>query len=307
MTTTQGPVAAEVSAARTAGAETGRRTPNQTRQKPGSRFGLYLVLTAVAVPFCLPLYWFLIGVFKTPAALVHIPPIWFQAHWVLSNFHDLFSVQAGNLLRYTENTLYISCFTVAATLLASSLAAFGFSQYEFWGRDALFWTVIILLILPPWATIVPQYQLFSWLHWIGGFQPLTIPYLFGDPFSVFLIRQYMRSIPKDYVEAARIDGASDLRIWWSIMMPMVRPVLWVAGVFAFINSYNSFFAPLIYLTNSKNYTLALGVYQFVEEHGQPDIAEIVAYTMLVVLPLIILFVFAQRYIIRGVRLGSGIR
>ena len=287
---------------------TGHPRPPRGGWRSGTGRGvIYVVLGAISIPFCFPLYWLLIGVFKNPSAMQHIPPIWFQAHWVLSNFRHLFATQGGNLLRYTANTLYISLFTVAATLLASSLAAFGFSQYDFRGRDTLFWTVIILLILPPWATIVPQYQLFSWLHWIGGSKPLTLPYLFGDPFTVFLLRQYMRSIPREYSESARVDGASEFRIWWSIMMPMVRPALWVAGVFAFITSYNNFFAPLIYLTKPSSYTLALGAYQFVQLHGTPDIAEIVAYTALVVLPLIVLFAFAQRRIIAGVRLGSGLR
>ncbi|MHB8294613.1 MAG: carbohydrate ABC transporter permease [Acidimicrobiales bacterium] len=254
------------------------------------------------MPFLAPIYWLVTGVFKPAAELVHVPPVWVPHPWVLTNLVQLFSTQGGNLLRYAENTFYISGFTVVATLASSSLAAYGFSQFEFKGRDALFWTVILTLILPSWATIVPQYQLFSWLHWIGSLKPLTLPYLAGDPFTVFLLRQYMRTVPSDYMEAARIDGAGEFRIFWRIMLPMVKPALVVAGVFAFINAYNNFFAPLVYLTTQSSYTLALGAYQFVEVHGSPDMAAIVAYTALVVAPLLIVFLVAQRQIIRGVRL-----
>jgi multiple sugar transport system permease protein len=266
----------------------------------------YLLMTIVALPFLLPVYWFVIGLFKPPAELVHVPPLWFPEHWVLSNFRGLFATQGSSLVTYSENTLYISGFTVVATLVSSALAAYGFSQYRFRGRDALFWTVILTLILPSWATIIPQFQLFTWLHWVGTLNPLTIPNLTGDPFTIFLMRQYMLTIPHDYAEAARVDGAGELRIFWNVMVPMIRPVLAVAAVFAFIYSYNNFFGPLVYLTNPSNYTLSLGAYQFVEVHGTPDIAEIVAYTALVVAPLVLVFVLAQRQIIRGVRL-TGMR
>lgn len=266
----------------------------------------YLALALITLPFLAPIYWLVTGVFKPTSELVHVPPVWVPHPWVLSNLGQLFATQGGNLLRYAGNTLYICVFTVVATLVASSLAAYGFSQFEFKGRDALFWTVILTLILPAWATIVPQYQLFSWLHWVGSLKPLTMPYLAGDPFSVFLLRQYMLTVPSDYFEAARIDGAGELRIFYQIMVPMVKPALVVAGVFAFINSYNSFFSPLVYLTKPKDYTLALGAYQFVEVHGSPDMAGIVAYTALVVAPLVILFLVAQRQIIRGVQL-TGLR
>jgi multiple sugar transport system permease protein len=266
----------------------------------------YLLLILVTLPFLLPIYWFFIGLFKPPAEQVHTPPLWLPQHWTLSNFRGLFSTQGSNLLTYAENTLIICATTVVFSLVSSGLAAYGFSQYHFRGRDALFWTVILTLILPSWATIIPQFQLFTWLHWVGTLNPLIIPNLFGDPFTIFLMRQYMLTIPADYAEAARVDGAGELRIFWSIMVPMIRPVIAVAAVFAFIYSYNNFFAPLVYLTNPSNYTLALGAYQFVQVHGTPDIAEIVAYTAIVVLPLIVVFAFAQRQIIRGVRI-TGMR
>lgn len=284
-----------------------RPSSTATGRSKWARYGPgYLLVGLVTLPFLLPIYWFVIGLFKPPAEQVHIPPLWLPQHWSLTNFRGLFSTQGSNLLTYAGNTLYISVFTVVAALASSALAAYGFSQYRFRGRDALFWTVILTLILPSWATIIPQFQLFTWLHWVGGLNPLTIPNLFGDPFTIFLMRQYMLTIPADYAEAARVDGAGELRIFWSIMVPMIKPVIAVAAVFAFIYSYNNFFAPLVYLTKPSSYTLALGAYQFVQVHGTPDIAEIIAYTGIVVLPLIVVFAVAQRQIIRGVRI-TGMR
>jgi multiple sugar transport system permease protein len=265
------------------------------------------MIALALAPFLLPLYWLLIGVFKTPADLVHTPPFWFPPSWTFSNVEQLFTNSGSAILLYARNSLEIAVFTVVATVVASSLAAYGFSQFEFRGRDALFWIVIITLIVPSWATIVPQYQLFSWLHWVGTLRPLMFPYVTGDPFSIFLLRQYMLTVPRSLKEAAECDGASELRIWWSIVMPMAKPAVAVAGVFAFINSYNAFFGPLIYLTNPGDYTLPLGVYEFIGLHGSLDVAQIVPYTVIVVLPLIVVFAVAQRQIIKGVRLGGAFR
>jgi multiple sugar transport system permease protein len=277
-------------------------------RRPRARtLGTYAMLTVAVTPFMLPLYWLLIGVFKTPNALVHTPPYWLPPQWTLSNLHQLVSSSGGQILLYARNSFEVAGFTVIATLVSSSLAAYGFSQFEFRGRNALFWVVIVTLIIPGWATIVPQYQLFSWLHWVGTLRPLMFPAVFGDPFSIFLIRQYMLTIPRSMKEAARCDGASELRIWWSIMMPIARPAVVVAGVFAFINSYNDFFGPLIYLTNPNDYTLPLGAFQFVEAHGALDLSQIVPYIIIVVLPLVVLFSVAQRQILSGVRLGDALR
>lgn len=267
----------------------------------------HVVLVVAVAPFLFPLYWLVIGVFKTPSALVHTPPYWFPPKWTLSNVHQLVSGSGSQILLYARNSLEVAGFTVVATVTSSSLAAYGFSQFEFRGRNALFWVVIVTLIIPGWATIVPQYQLFSWLHWVGTLRPLMFPSVFGDPFSIFLLRQYMLTIPRSVREAAACDGAGELRTWWSIVMPMARPAVVVAAVFAFINSYNDFFGPLIYLTNPNNYTLPLGAFQFVEAHGALDLSQIVPYVVIILAPLVILFAVAQRQILAGVRLGDGLR
>lgn len=265
---------------------------------------MYGIMFLALAPFMFPLYWLVTGVFKEPGTILQVPPDWWPSKWTLTNFDSLFSTQGSNLATYAKNTLYICLFTTVATVCSSALPAYAFSCIDFRGRNLLFWSVIITLILPPWATIVPQYQLFKWLGWLGSLNPLTLPTLLGDPFTIFLLRQYMLSIPRDIGEAARVDGAGEFRIFFRIMVPLIKPALAVAAVFAAVNSYNNFFAPLIYLTDPNNYTLSLGVYQFIQLHGTPNMAAIIAYTVIVVMPLVALFAVTQRWVVSGIRMSS---
>ncbi len=266
--------------------------------------GPYLVLVLAIAPFVFPLYWLGTAVFKPSSSLLQLPIEWWPKTWTMKNLNELFQTQGSNILQYAKNTAYICLFVTVATTISSSLAAYAFSQVSFRGRDALFWTVIVTLILPTWVTIVPQYELYRWLGWLGTLRPLTWPSLVGDPFTIFLLRQYMRGIPRELGEAARIDGANEFQIYLRIILPTARSALAVAAVFAFVQSYNDFFTPLVYLNNEQNYTLALGVYQFVQLHGAPDVAQILTYTALVVTPLIVVFAIAQRWIVNGIRLTS---
>lgn len=267
---------------------------------------VHALLLVTLVPFLFPIYWLATGVFKPGSTLLQTPPVWWPAEWTLDNFRSLSQYADVDLLGYALNTVYISGFSVIATLVSSSLVAYGFSRIRFPGRNVLFAILIATMILPTWATLIPQYVLFKWLGWLGTFKPLTWPYLFGDPFTIFLLRQFMLGIPVQLSEAAKIDGASEFTIYWRIILPLLKPALTVGAIFVFINTYNDFFGPLIYLTDSGRYTLSLAVFQFVQLRGAPDIGAIVAFTALVTTPLILLFFFAQRMLLSGIKL-SGLR
>ncbi len=266
----------------------------------------YALLVVAVVPFLFPIYWLATGIFKPGNTLLETPPVWWPPEWTLSNFRSLAGYADVDLAGFTLNTLYISGFSVVATLVSSSLVAYGFARIRFPGRTILFGVLIATMILPTWATLIPQYVLFKWLGWLGTFRPLTWPYLFGDPFTIFLLRQFMLGIPRELSEAAKIDGANEFTIYWRIILPLLRPALTVGAIFVFINTYNDFFGPLIYLTDSGRYTLSLAVFQFVQLRGAPDIGAIVAFTALVTTPLILLFFFAQRMLLAGIKL-SGLR
>jgi multiple sugar transport system permease protein len=262
----------------------------------------HVVLIAVAIPFVLPFFWLLTGTFKPPGDLLVVPPVWVPAHWTLDNLRALGSYGDVDLGYYARNTLYLCTFNVVATVASCSLVAYGFARIRFPGRDVLFAILIATLILPRWATLIPSYMIFKWLGWLGTFGPLTWPALFGDAFTIFLIRQFMRGIPMELSEAAYIDGASEWGIYWRVILPLVKPSLAVAGLFTFTWVYNDFFGPLIYLSDSGKYTLSLAAFQFVKAHGAPDIGAIVAFTTLVTLPLIVLFFITQRMLVEGVTL-----
>jgi len=266
----------------------------------------HLALALIAIPFMMPFFWLVTGTFKPPGDLLVVPPVWVPAQWTLDNIHSLFGYSDVDLPFYARNTAYICTFNSIAVVVSCSLVAYGFSRIRFPGRDALFALLIATLILPGWVTLVPTYMIFKWLGWLGTFRPLTWPTLFGDAFTIFLIRQFMRGIPMELSEAAYIDGANEFAIYWRIILPLVKPALAVAALFTFTNTYNDFFGPLIYLTDSGNYTLSLAAFQFIKTHGVPDMGAIVAFSTLVTLPLIVLFFFTQRMLVEGVTL-TGIK
>ncbi len=268
--------------------------------------GWHALLIGVSVPFVFPFFWLLTGTFKPSGDLLVVPPVWIPSHWTLSNVYSLFHYGDVNIPFYAENTLYICAFNVVASVASCSLIAYGFARINFPGRNILFGIVIATLILPNWATLFPTYMVFKWLGWLGSFKPLTFPALFGDAFTIFLLRQFMLTIPHELSEAAYIDGASEFGIYRRIILPLVKPALGVAALFVFINNYNDFFGPLIYLSDSGKYTLALGAFQFIKSRGVPDIGAIVAFTTLVTLPLIVLFFFTQRMLVQGITL-TGIK
>lgn len=290
----------------TTGEATARLRARAATRRRWRTIAVHVLLIAVAIPFIMPLFWLLTGTFKPAGELLQVPPVWIPEQWTLDNIRALGSYPDVNILADAANTAYICAFNVIATVASCSLIAYGFARIRFPGRDVLFAIMIGTLILPGWSTLIPTYMVFKWLGWLGTFRPLTFPALFGDAFTIFLMRQFMRGIPMELSEAAYIDGATEFGIYRRVVLPLVKPVLAVAALFTFIYNYNDFFGPLIYLTDSGRYTLALAAFQFVHTHGAPDIGAIVAFTMLVTLPLVVLFFFTQRMFVEGITL-TGIK
>jgi ABC-type glycerol-3-phosphate transport system permease component len=264
-----------------------------------------IVLIAITCVFAVPFVWLLLAVFRPAGTLLSqsINPI--PSHWTLANLQTVFSGQI-DIPRYAWNTAVLCVLRAVGTLMASSLAAYAFTKLEFPGRKILFGITLSLLILPPWALIVPQYNLFGRLHWLGSIKPLTVPLFFGDPFTIFLLSSFMRAIPRQLNEAAEVDGAGHIKIFWRIILPNMRAPLIVAGVLSIIDTYNDFFGQIIYLNNNSQYTLALAAFQFVETHGVPNIGAIIAFTAVALTPLVIIFFLAQRQL-REINLASGLK
>jgi multiple sugar transport system permease protein len=208
--------------------------------------------------------------------------------------------------RYLANTLLLCLLTVAGTVLSSALAAYGFSRIQWRGRNSLFLLALATMMVPFPVVMVPVYCLFRWLGWIGTFKPLWVGSFCAGAFNVFLLRQFFLTIPRDLSEAARMDGCSEFRIFWQVVLPLSRPALMVVGLFQFMGTWNDFLGPLIYLTKQKDFTLALGLQFFQSQHGGTEWHYLMAASTIIALPIVVLFFFAQRTFIEGISM-TGIK
>src|SRR5579859_3346988 len=264
----------------------------------------HAVLIALAIPFAIPFYWLIVSSFKTLGDLESLPPSLWPRPWTLVDMRD--AVGTSGFTDYVRNTAYITTFNVMATVVSSAIIAYPFARIRFKGREFLFALVLVTLILPPWTTLIPTYYLYKWIGWLGTLRPLTWPALTGNSFFIFLLRQFMMTIPVDLTDAARIDGCSEYRIFYHVIVPLIKPALATTALFTFLWTYNDFFNPLIFLDDPSNYTLSLGIYQFVVNHGVANIGAIMAYSLILTVPPVILFFLAQRTMIRGVTM-SGLK
>ena len=214
--------------------------------------------------------------------------------------------EMGDFGRYLGNTLTLCVLTVLGTVLSCSIVAYGFSRIDWPGRDKVFLVVLGTMMIPFPVIMVPLYGLFKDLGWIGTLKPLWVPTFFATAFNVFLLRQFFMTIPKELSEAARIDGCSEFRIFWGIILPLAKPALTVVALFQFLATWNDFLGPLIYLTDQKDYTLALGLQFFQSQAGGTQWHYLMAASTLVVAPVIVLFFLAQRVFIEGVSM-SGLK
>jgi multiple sugar transport system permease protein len=204
---------------------------------------------------------------------------------------------------YLKNTLILVVLSVVGTLLSSSLVAYGFARIQFPGRDLLFKILLATMMLPAAVTLVPQFLLFRSLGWIDTLLPLWVPAFFASAFNVFLLRQFFAQIPKEFEDAGKIDGAGVLRIFWTILLPQVKPALAVVAIWTSIGAWNNFMGPLIYIDSPENMPLAYAVQLFQGERGgEPGL--MMAFATLTTLPVIAVFFFAQRYFIEGVALSG---
>ena len=231
-------------------------------------------------------------IFVFPPQLIPNPPQW-------RNFVDGWTRYVPFTL-YLRNTLIITGNNIVGNLFSCCLAAYGFARLRARGKDVLFLLVLGTMMLPFWVTLIPQYVLFSRLHWTNTFLPLMVPAWFGWPFFIFLLRQFFMTIPRDLDAAARIDGCSTWGILWRVILPLSKPALATVAVFAFIGNWNNFLSPLIYLRDQDKYTLAIGLQRFQGVHGNMQYHHMMAVSTLIVLPILVVYFLAQRLFVRGI-------
>lgn len=203
-------------------------------------------------------------------------------------------------LTYLSNTLLVALLSVLGTLSSSSLVAYGLSRIPWKGQNTLFSVTLATMMVPFPVLMVPLYGVFRSLGWIGTLLPLWVPSFFGGAFNIFLLRQFFLTIPSELSDAARIDGCSEFAIFWRIILPLSRPALSVVALFTFLNAWNEFLAPLIFLTEPETFTMALGLQQYQSQFGGSEWHLLMAASTLLVLPIVVLFFFAQKTFIQGI-------
>ena len=275
----------------------------QAAVRPGRRrmslgeIGLYVAMVVVAVLFMLPFVWLVLTSLKTRADV--FAPAWLPDPWRPQNYVDVFTSKP--MLRWLGNSLLVSGLAVVSVIFSSSLVAYGFARLRFRGRKQLFALVVATYLLPSAVTLIPTFLIWNELGAVDTFYPLWAGNLFGSVFYIFMLRQFLYTIPQDLVDAARVDGASYLRIYWSIMLPLIKPALAAVAVFEFQAKWNDFMVPLIYLKQQDLYTMTLGLATFKDEVAFETRWELLmAASVILTIPMVILFFLAQRYFIEGV-------
>lgn len=275
----------------------------------------YAALVALSMVYFLPTWWMLITSVKTLKETFSFPPTFFPRTFSFEGYINAWEYMNWPL--HFVNTMIIVVGSLVGIILTSTLCAYAFARLRFPGRDTVFIIMLASMMLPGQVTIIPAYIFFAKIGWLDSFKPLIIPAWFGGgAFNIFLIRQFFSSIPQDLVDAARIDGSSRLGIWWRIMLPLSKPAITAITVFTIQGKWNDFFGPLIYLNSQNKLTLALALNTFQTIAGSQaanaayqDIGlytALMAAATVVTLPMIILFISAQKYFVQGIQM-SGIK
>ncbi|MGE5431153.1 MAG: carbohydrate ABC transporter permease [Syntrophomonadaceae bacterium] len=263
--------------------------------KKRNNYLVFGLMSLIAVFFLIPFLWIVVVSLK-PEAEVFSANFW-PTSLRFDNYINVFKKLP--FLLYLKNSVIITSISVFGVVFSSSLVGYSFACIDWKWRDTLFYVVIATMMLPVQVTMIPIFVIFKEFGWLNTFKPLTVPpFLGGGAFNIFLMRQFFMSVPKSLLDAARIDGCSEFKIYGRIVLPLAKPALTTVAILTFMFSWNDFLGPLIYLSDQAKGTLALGLGQFAGQQ-QPEWALLMASSVLMMLPVIILFFLFQKYFIQG--------
>ncbi len=267
---------------------------------------VWLVLVGGALVMLAPFYVMLAMALKTPHEVDTTSATAWPAHPLWANFHTVLSNPNVSFWLFFRNTVFIAVMNTIGVVITSSMVAYAFARLRFRGRDRLFLVLISTMMLPGIVTMIPTYIIYKYLHWIDTFYPLIVPaFLGGGAYNIFLLRQFFMGLPKELDEAAFLDGASYSTIFWRIVLPLSGPALATVSVFTFIFNWRDFMGPLIYLNDPDKQTLELGLRTY-QTLSNEQWQLIMAASVMVMLPLLVIFLFSQRYVVKGVVM-SGLK
>ncbi|HEX9619849.1 MAG TPA: carbohydrate ABC transporter permease [Polyangiaceae bacterium] len=267
------------------------------RRRPWLKGVVHAGLVATSLIFVFPLLWMLSTSLKPIEHTMVYPPEWVPSELQWKNFAE--TVRYIPFWTYTKNTAFACTLAALGTTFSSALVAYSFARLEWPGRNLLFGLTLATMMVPFPVLMVPLYAVFRWFGWIGTLKPLWVPSLFGSAFNIFLLRQFFLRIPKSLPEAMTLDGASELRIFSSVYLPLSKAPLAVVAFFQFMYSWNDFLAPLLYLTDQSSFTLSLGLQFYQSQLGGTQWHYLMAASLLTTVPIMVLFFFVQRSFLRG--------
>lgn len=276
------------------------RNPNQIGEKVtvGKIISTILLILS-ALFFVFPFYWIMTGAFKAQVVAITIPPEWFPLSPVLDNWITLFS---NPVWRWTFNSFFIASSEMIAICFVSATAGFVLAKKEFPGRKFIFVVLIAAMALPKQVILVPLFTMLADFGWVDTYKGLILPAI-GWPFGVFLMKQFSQTIPNELLEAARMDGCGEIRTFWHIVLPMLKPALGALAIFTFMLSWNDYFSQLVITRSTDMMTLPLGIATMQGEH-KTDYGVMMAGAALASIPMIVIFALFQKSFTQGITMGS---
>jgi multiple sugar transport system permease protein len=274
------------------------------------RILLYAVVLILAVMFGFPLFWTLMSSLKTPAEMATFPPPWVPAMSQWANYARVLILPRIPVAIWAFNSTWVVVLVTSGVVITASLVGYSLARFDYRGRNLLFMLTLATLMLPAQVTLIPQFVLFFNFGWVNTLLPLWVPAWFGGGgFAIFLMRQFMMTLPKDLDEAALIDGASFFRIFWSILLPLCKPAIATLAIITVIDAWSDFLGPLIYLNSPEKFTLSVGLRFFAnapDVGGEPMHHLIMAACVMYMLPMLLIFFLFQRFFVQGIVM-SGIK
>jgi multiple sugar transport system permease protein len=266
---------------------------------PRAKIAIYGLLCVLAIPFVFPTWWMVTSSVKPISQIFAFPPDIFPRTVDFSTYSDVFRLQP--FAQQYWNSAYIAAIVTIGTMVVSSFAGYAFARIKFPGANFLFMVVLLGLLIPSEVTIVPLFQMFLRWGMINTHWPLILVPIFGAPsvFATFVMRQFFIALPVELEEAARVDGLGRFKIFWTIALPLARPALAAVAIFTFLHSWNLYLEPIVFLSSPQNFTLPQALTQFVDAYGGPMWNIQLAAATLTALPVLLVFIVAQRHFVEG--------
>lgn len=276
---------------------------NPTMRRWIRKIPFYIVLIGLSGLVVLPFFWMVISSLKTNQQLFSLPVKWWVWPLQFHNYSD--ALLRIPFFSQLQNTAMLAAFTVVGNVLSGSFIAYGLAKIDWPGRRPLFGVLLVTMLLPGVVTFVPTYLIFRDLGWINTYLPLIVPTFLGTPYYIFLFRQFFLTIPESVSEAARVDGANEIAIYGRIIIPLCAPVISAVAVLSFVSAWTEYVGPLIYLNLPNQWTLSLGLTEFLNRYSA-DWNLMMAAAVVFTVPLIALFFFANKYFMRGISFNTDI-